>query len=57
MQHGEHKKKNLTTQTFGPVFTKHFILPLRVLLNNSIKFLDKSFLLKPIHKAAETNFY
>ncbi len=41
----------------GPVFTKHFILPLIALLNSSKKKLAKSFLSKPILKAAETTFY
>ena len=36
----------------GPVFTKHFILPLRILLSHT-----KSFFLNPIRKAAETNCY
>ncbi len=46
---------------FDPIFiiwarTKYFILPLRVLLSSSKCFSAKSFILKPIHKAAETNF-
>lgn len=44
----------------GPIFTKHFILPLRALQSHTkseFELVNWSFPLNLIHKAAQSNFY